>query len=208
MDQHLFELVLLRATERLIAVLLGGVAIVLGYRLFMNVPQATESSAEVDLPGRIKIILTRIGPGVFFALFGAGIIWASYHYQVTMSSKEIREIAAQLDSIKRDTVQHTVREMSYSGANGDIDTDEQAQESQRAEVRRAIRTLNQTLTKATAQEQVSLSPAIETGKFALICLIWQKDWGKPGEFKAWLNERGTMPASFQEPFALYKLTGL
>lgn len=97
--------------------------------------------------------------------------------------------------------------VSYNGANEDIDTDEQAQESQRAEVRRAIRTLNQTLTKVTAQERVSLRPAIETGKFALICLIWQKDWGRPGEFKAWLNERGTMPASFRGPFELFELTG-
>ncbi len=211
MDQHLFELALLRATERLIAVMLGGVAIVLGYRLFMNVAQSTESSAEVDIPGRLKIILTRIGPGVCFACFGAGIIWASYHYQVTVAAGQDVQTMFKADSLKRnrDSTQRTMtRYTSYNGAGAGIATDEEARESQRAEVRRAIRTLNQTLQKTTAQERVSLRPAIESGKFALLCLIWQKEWGNPDEFKAWLNERGLMPATFQEPLNWYELTGL
>ena len=207
MEQHLFELALLRAIERLIGVLLGGLAIWLGYRLFMNIPQANEGSAEVDIRGQVKVILTRIAPGVFFALFGATVIGFSFYKSVTIGPVYPGDAVVQELTKPNSMSVASFSPGSYNGASEDIDTDEQAQESQRADVRRAIRTLNQTLTKATAQERARLRPAIETGKFALVCLIWQKDWGKPNEFKAWLNERGTMPASFQEPLTLYQLTG-
>jgi hypothetical protein len=86
----------LRAIERILDAVIGGISIYLGYRLFLSVPRrggdrdrvgrgsrasasADEgaSSAEFKLPGDVSIILTRVGPGIFFALFGAAVVVTS-----------------------------------------------------------------------------------------------------------------------------------
>src|SRR6266850_986040 len=82
MDQAAFmslmAVVLTRATERILVVLIGALAIYLGYSLFRQISPArkgaNDGEAKIELPGGTSIFLTRIGPGVFFALFGAGLI--------------------------------------------------------------------------------------------------------------------------------------
>lgn len=70
----LIAVILSRATERVLLVLAGGLAIYLGYQLFALIPAADRSEGRIALPGGVSIFLTRIGPGVFFALFGCAII--------------------------------------------------------------------------------------------------------------------------------------
>ena len=67
----------LRFFERLVVVLIGGLAIYLGYRLFQRVPENRDSSGRVTLPWNVSIVMTRVGPGVFFALFGASTVGLS-----------------------------------------------------------------------------------------------------------------------------------
>ena len=50
-----FDPLLLRFIERLAAVLLGGMAIYLGYRLFQLVPESKDSSGRVVLPWNVSI---------------------------------------------------------------------------------------------------------------------------------------------------------
>lgn len=64
----------IRGFERLTAVLIGGLAIYLGYRLFSLVPKEKVAAGTVTLPGGIKVNLSRVGPGAFFAVFGAALI--------------------------------------------------------------------------------------------------------------------------------------
>lgn len=206
MDQHLFELALLRAIERLVGVLLGGLAIYLGYRLFMNIPQATESSAEADFSGKLKIILTRIGPGVFFALFGAGIIWASYHYQVT-AGPYIGNPVVKADSLKPDT-QDSTRLVYYNGMSEGAVVNKEVIESQRAEVRRALRVLNKWLVGKSLAEQAALEPILTTSRLALIQSVWQSNWGGHEEFRNWIKDgalNNNRQTAFDEPYALYQL---
>ena len=54
-----------------------GSAIYLGYRLFRDVPQMTDSSGKVVLPWNVSVAVTRVGPGVFFALFGVVAVGTS-----------------------------------------------------------------------------------------------------------------------------------
>ena len=70
----LLVVVLSRATERILLVLVGALAVYLGYSLFLHIPTANRSEGKIDLPGGVSIFLTRIGPGVFFALFGVAVI--------------------------------------------------------------------------------------------------------------------------------------
>lgn len=65
---------ILRMLERIIIALCGGMSIFLGYRLFISVPFAKTGSGKFEFPKLGKIALSHIGPGVFFALFGAGIL--------------------------------------------------------------------------------------------------------------------------------------
>jgi uncharacterized membrane protein YfcA len=68
----------LRLLERILSVVIGGLAIYLGYRLFLNVPEHRDSQGKVTLPWNTTVILSRVGPGVFFALFGAIVVSLSF----------------------------------------------------------------------------------------------------------------------------------
>ena len=73
-----------RAIERIIIVLIGGGAIYLGYKLFkldIDKMQSAEWSA-----GTFTFKLTRVGPGIFFAFFGAWLL-----YQVVNSNLESKK---------------------------------------------------------------------------------------------------------------------
>ena len=50
-------LLLMRMVERLLGLLAGGLCIVLGYRLFVKLPEKTDSSGKVVLPGGVSIWL-------------------------------------------------------------------------------------------------------------------------------------------------------
>src|SRR6516225_4934007 len=69
----------LRLTERILDVLIGGISIYLGYRLFLALPEKTDSNGKFVLPGNISVHLSRVGPGIFFALFGAIVVALSLH---------------------------------------------------------------------------------------------------------------------------------
>jgi len=75
---------MLRAVERILAVLVGALSIYLGYHLFLSVPEHQDSEGKIVLSGGTSVYLNRVGPGVFFALFGGGIvalaIWRGIKY--------------------------------------------------------------------------------------------------------------------------------
>lgn len=74
--EELAILFIARMIERVFIVLVGGLSVYLGYLLFKSIPErhADASEARFFLPGDISVHLSRIGPGVFFALFGAAIV--------------------------------------------------------------------------------------------------------------------------------------
>lgn len=70
-------------SERLLAVVIAGMAIYLGYRLFFHVPYRRDDRGELELPG-VKIVLSRVGPGVFFAALGSIVLYYSLTVQVSL----------------------------------------------------------------------------------------------------------------------------
>ena len=58
---------------RLLQIGAGVLLCVLGYRLFARVPTA-DSGADISVATQFKLNFTKIGPGVFFALFGAAVL--------------------------------------------------------------------------------------------------------------------------------------
>src|SRR6266496_2543343 len=66
------DLLQLRVIERVLAVIIGG--------LFIKLPKQKDSSGKVMLPGDISIFFSRVGPGVFFSLFGAAVVVVSLQH--------------------------------------------------------------------------------------------------------------------------------
>src|SRR4051794_33806218 len=58
----------------MLAVMIGGLSIFLGYRLFIKLPERTDSSGKLVLPGGISVFVSRVGPGVFFCVFGVVVL--------------------------------------------------------------------------------------------------------------------------------------
>src|ERR1700719_1192457 len=80
---------LTRMGERIIGVLIGGMCVYLGYSLFKKIPNKTNSSGKLILPGGVSIWLSRVGPGTFFALFGAAIVITAFTQGVVSKSHEL-----------------------------------------------------------------------------------------------------------------------
>src|SRR5947208_2112637 len=75
-----------RILERLLIALVGGVCVVLGWKLF-SLP--LEHDGEADVRHRnFRLTLKRIGPGVFFALFGAAVLTTSLLRPLSMEMNE------------------------------------------------------------------------------------------------------------------------
>lgn len=90
------------SVQRILAIATGAFLCYLGYRLFMNVPTKEDSEGKITLPSGIGIQLTRVGPGVFFSLFGTIIM--IIFFQHPMEYRElISETKAVADSIARRT---------------------------------------------------------------------------------------------------------
>lgn len=76
--------IVMRFVERLIVVLGACLALYCGYKLFLAMPSREHGAGQLDLPGGVSIHISRVGPGVFFSLFGAVILAMSFHYGVAM----------------------------------------------------------------------------------------------------------------------------
>ena len=81
-------LLLMRMVERLFGLLAGGLCVVLGYQLFIRLPEKADSSGKIILPGGVSIWLSRVGPGIFFALFGVAIVAYSFASAVRVTDEQ------------------------------------------------------------------------------------------------------------------------
>lgn len=83
----------MRAIERLIAVSLGGLCVFLGYKLFNK---AVDQGGELEVAHQnSKLLLKQVAPGVFFALFGCGVILSSIvkNYSSTANDQSNQNIS-------------------------------------------------------------------------------------------------------------------
>jgi hypothetical protein len=74
-----------RGSERLLIVSAAAICIWLGYRLFQSLPAVHSSEGSFELPS-VKFTLSKIGPGAFFALFGALVLRQSVVHQLKTES--------------------------------------------------------------------------------------------------------------------------
>jgi hypothetical protein len=177
--------VILRALERILAVVIGGVCVYLGYRLFLHIPEQKEGEGKINLPGDVSIYVTRVGPGVFFALFGTGIVALALYHGITYAGPDrFSENASVQDNVSPDS------SMRYSGLMPRDAADAREQLAQnRLELRLDIEFLNTLPTLL----QTDLSPVqrrevgtrLASAKLALLRTVWGADWGDYDAFLLW-----------------------
>jgi hypothetical protein len=188
----LLAVVLSRAAERILLIPVGALAIYLGYCLFRLIPTSANSEGKLELPGGISIFLTRIGPGVFFALFGAMLIGysATRPVEFTMPSV-ISAVTRSLPGQENKPIQAS-SELSGGKYSGAVETpppplpgglkpeDVVAKLNGYAEDARA-RLAN----KAAADE---IAEAIKAAKLAVMISNWNAKWGDRAAFEHWVRE--------------------
>ncbi len=170
---------IIRSLERVLGVIIGGFTVYLGFRLFLALPDKTDSSGRVLLPGGVSIYLSRIGPGAFFALFGCILVGISFYQQVR---------------VERDGKPSA----SYHGA---VSTGPAASAGQRAtrlsDARVTLASLNRhadpLLERLPASDRNDLRLALEHSKVALIESVWDDNWGSFSSFRDWVRDGQSPP---------------
>ncbi len=170
------------ALSRLVAMGIGAFLCYLGYRLFSEVPLATQGDAELSGLKGATIKLTRIGPGVFFALFGALIVIWAINQPFSYSERLI-------------DAEGTVEERSAGAASPSTLPAAGTDRTARALVHQEIRWLNQVQDVLTEAQRADLTDdpdyIIPGIKRRLMLAVWDPtSWGEASAFVQWLEETG------------------
>jgi len=182
----------MRFAERITAVLIGGLAIYLGYRLFVSVPELKDSDGNFKLPWNISIVMTRVGPGVFFALFGTAAVCLSL----------LRPL-----NINPDTGSAT-----YAGERAAV-TDSDSRADSRALLRRDIAFLNsiprQLRPDLSSQDRKDIERSLRRTKLLLMKPVWgqpNEGFGEFSVFESWVEsgERDPPPDGVTGALDLYR----
>ncbi len=199
-----------RAAERLLNVIIGGGSIYLGYRLFINLPdQPAEGEGKLFLPGDVSVYVGRVGPGVFFALFGAAIVFLSFlqPFRATVPSGEVAAAAAEAP------LRVASAETSISYLSGKVEAERVR--ADRGIVLRDLQTmgtLEGALNRRLAGGQADISEADANSllialpriKRLMLLDVWDEAWGDRQAFAEWV-QRG---ATGDPPPGLSEIAGL
>jgi hypothetical protein len=187
---------------RLFSLGIGTFFVYLGFRLFSQVPIGAEGDAEISGLKGTTIKLTRVGPGVFFALFGTVIVvWTlgqPMQHQRTVKLADGSEISEQAGAA------------TAAPPSSDSDL-----HSRRALTRQDMEFLNQ-LGGALGEQQVAAlrhSPdyVIPRIKRILMTQVWDDEaWGERAAFQNWLDRTGGLAQPgdprMREALAFYQAT--
>jgi hypothetical protein len=132
-----------------------------------------------------------VGPGVFFALFGAGLIVFSLVKPVSLT---VSPRAAKSSAPKSGVV--AASEFKFVGAVSVPETD-QDRVRMRTETQQDVLALNRAFDVAEAADRPGLGRAVSRAKFALMEPLWAEDWGDIADFRDWLDKGGSPPATVQ-----------
>ena len=88
MDQRDVVALALLLVERIVAIGIAGLSIFCGYRLFQGVQYESTGEGKISLPGGASVFVSRVGPGVFFALFGAIVLSMSFYKGVELQTSD------------------------------------------------------------------------------------------------------------------------
>ena len=193
-----------RVLERLLVVLFAGLSVYLGYRLFLQIPDFRDSSGEVKLPSlNLMVTFSRVGPGIFFAVFGVAVLVASYVHGVTIEPPPKNQEAGTEAKAKAGG--------KYQGA--DPTAEEQEESLRRSVVAKTIGSLNE-LQAVVSKQRLNTEGhdlAIRDTKLVLMDLVWNPQWGDTAIFKDAVardksGDERTLPQGTRDALVFYRQT--
>lgn len=206
MDTSTLVLALMRPIERLLAVGIGGLSIYLGYRMFLALPEHTDASGRVILPGGVDVRLSRIGPGAFFALFGALVVGLALWRAVAV---EVPAPAVP-GPVAAGPTQPAAPGLTYSGVSAALPARRADDPAALAGLRNDLADLNGLTPAALAKLPNGLGTntalVLPRAKLALMQRAWVQDWGDPVAFEKWVRAGAgdPVPVGLERAAALYR----
>ncbi len=195
--------ILMGAFQRILSILIGGMLIYFGYRLSLSLPGKRGrdgGSGEFSLGGANKVKLSKVGPGVFFAIFGSGLIAYSFakpmKVNIPAAAPNAQSSPRASSAPSAGTGVVAAAGFSYVGAVSAPETDED-RARMRNETQQDIIILNRALDGANASERPQVERAVVRAKVALMEPLWAEDWGELKDFRDWLAKGGTPPDKTQ-----------
>ncbi|MFN4087753.1 MAG: hypothetical protein ACK4QW_01755 [Alphaproteobacteria bacterium] len=196
--------IVMRSIERLVVVGGACLAIWCGYRLFLAMPSRERGSGKLDLPGGVSIHVSRVGPGVFFTLFGAVILGLALHYGISLSAPQRLPDGAAAAS-----------PFSYSGIGATAPSVPDRPDPARVT---AVAVTVERLGAAEAALDPGVDPflrgdierALRTARAELLASVWvEADWGPLPAFRRWLaeGEPDPVPPAIARGVAAYRAGG-
>lgn len=161
----------LRMLERILIAGFAGMSIYLGYKLFFHLPTETDHTGSIKLPG-IKVVLSKVGPGIFFVAFGGFVLLQGLGKPVETNGTAVGENTTTSSS-------HFVGATSIGnqGASG--------LPQRRAAVIERIGSLNCALEMLTAKNNsipLHVVNAFHDTKISLLLPVWNTEaWGETSE---------------------------
>lgn len=175
----------MHSLERIVAVLLGGLAVYYGFRLFLALPTELRADGKINLPG-MAVVFSKAGPGLFFAAFGALVILASLFRPI-----EIKDQSVEYRGVAPAT--------SADAPGVAPRADPAGLQQETARVQLALQSLNclQRLGASRAKSIAGdLDQATREAKVALIAHVWRvEEWGEFGGFEKWASGRASTTVS-------------
>jgi hypothetical protein len=193
--------IVLRFMERLTAVLFGGLLVWLGYRLFLEIPTKSNSAGEFTLPGGTAIHITRVGPGVFFSLFGTAILIMSYMHPVDFKQGPSAGSGSSTAGAAGG------ENASFIGAMPALSSP-----AEKVSLRSDRKVDFEMLNRMPADLRADLSPAVRNDyvsaamRIKLIMMegVWGEDWGNFEVFRKWvMTGDETVPPELSKPCAYF-----
>lgn len=176
----------LRMLERIIVVGFGGLSIYLGYKLFFHLPHNVDHQGKFELPG-IKIILSKVGPGVFFCAFGSVVLLQSLFEEVQVKK------TSTVEKGQEDQAYNQVTEGDYfAGASAPLQGEKSEQSfSLRISVaHNYVAQLNCLIAKEQGNASaIKTQNTLDIAKFALYKLAW--DDSQFGSFRDFMSNPQT-----------------
>ena len=172
-------LMLARSAERIIALLLGGVAIYLAFRLFLNLPNVNSTDDNFKFKTYFSYHIIKIGMGTLFMMFGATIVLFSIFKAPKLHSKtgsiEYTGMNSQTEhSYTSETLIDPSSFMDYFAILNNI-SEKLASDIDPIELNRIETTISRT-------------------KLNLMLAIWdENNWGDPVAFKNWITRGENFP---------------
>lgn len=165
---------ILRMVERLLVVGFAGLSIFLGYRLFYNLPLEKDKiqKGSIELPG-IKVVLSKVGPGIFFSVFGSLVLLQSLHEKIELTQKGAASIT-QKQTASQHFVGATEPVVPVNNSN--------SLASKRTAIKEQVGELNCSLKMLESlkpnQVTENMKIAFHEAKIALLKQVWDNDlWG-------------------------------